>query len=259
MATVISNEKLAKHRIDKYTFKVLAVGGQQGATNQSQNESIFATEPQTQIDETPRETPSAQKDNLAESLLKQVDEVTSNFIKLQMKLESKEEEFKKELQQAKEVAFAEGQIKGKEEAGKESEQKYADGLGQFATSIESLEQTAEQFHASLEGIKNELITAALDISKEVIKVELSENSDMVAKMLASELIEDLQNASKVRLKVNPKNFTALSEKMAQLKHIEVVADKAISEGGVIALSDVGNIDAQISKRFEKVKKAVLSD
>lgn len=262
MATVISNEKLSRHTIDKYNFKVLAVGGSQEQKREQQKESVFATQVTTENkvqNEEPKETQSTTKDNLTESLLKQVDEVTSNFIKLQMKLESKEEEFKKELEQVKEAAFLEGQTKGLEDAGKDIEQKYADGLGQFASSIESLDQIAQEFHAALEGIKNELITAAMDISKEVIKVELSENSDMVAKMLANELIEDLQNASKVRLKVNPKNFTALSEQMAEFKHIEIKADKAISEGGVVALSDVGNIDAQISKRFEKVKKAALSE
>ncbi|MGE4510948.1 MAG: flagellar assembly protein FliH [Sulfurimonadaceae bacterium] len=259
MATVISNEKLSKHTIDKYNFKVLAMGGSQ----EKEEVSSFNDEshPKRRVSdyEPPKEAQPAIKEGMVESLLKQVDEVTSNFIKLQMKLETKEEEFKKELQKTKEEAYAQGVAAGKEEASKQMEKNYAEGMNQFSASIAALEKTAEQFSLALEGIKHELVSAALDISKEVIKVELSAHANEVAKTLASELIADLQGASKIRLKVNPKNHGALSEKMGALKNVEILSDSAISEGGVVALSDVGNIDAQIGKRFEKVKKAALSD
>ena len=92
-----------------------------------------------------------------------------------------------------------------------------------------------------------------------MNVELNDNSKEVAKVLSDELIKELQSASKVTLKVNPKDHGAISEHVGSLEHIEVVSDSAISEGGVIAISDAGNIDAEISKRFERVKKAVLSE
>jgi len=47
--------------------------------------------------------------------------------------------------------------------------------------------------------------------------------------------------------------------LGTLEHVNVVADSAVSEGGVVVISDAGNIDAQISKRFQRVKKAALSD
>ena len=47
--------------------------------------------------------------------------------------------------------------------------------------------------------------------------------------------------------------------MESLERVEIVADSAVSNGGVIAISDAGNVDAQISKRFERVKKTVLSE
>ena len=244
MATVISNEKLSKHTIDKYNFKVLAMGGSQ----EKEEASSFNDEshPKRRVSdyEPPKEVQPAIKEGMVESLLKQVDEVTSNFIKLQMKLETKEEEFKKELQKTKEEAYAQGVAAGKEEASKQMEKNYAEGMNQFSASIAALEKTAEQFSLALEGIKHELVSA---------------HANEVAKTLASELISDLQGASKIRLKVNPKNHGALSEKMGSLKNVEILSDSAISEGGVVALSDVGNIDAQIGKRFEKVKKAALSD
>ena len=90
-------------------------------------------------------------------------------------------------------------------------------------------------------------------------MEVSENSAKIAKVLASELIKELQSASKVSLKVNPADHGVISESVGSLKHVEVVSDSAISKGGVVAISDAGNIDAEISKRFDRVKKAALSE
>lgn len=266
MATVISNDKLVRHNIDKYNFKVLAVGGntqkqdivsQEATLTQEATQESNPKRRQSDIDATQMSTNS--KDSLIESLLKKTDEMSSNFIKLQMKLEDKEEEYKKEVIKAREEGFAQGVEAGKAQSLQEAQNSYANGVNQFATSIATLDKVAQQFSDALSGIKSELITAALDISKEVIKVELSTNSNEIATVLSSELIKELQSASKIRLKVNPKNHGAISEKVGTLAHVEVVSDSAISEGGVIAISEAGNIDSQIAKRFERVKKAALSE
>lgn len=266
MATVISNDKLLRHNIDKYNFKVLAVGGaseqQEHPVQETKNSQELSVEnhPQRrQSDIDSSQMSNNSKDSLIESLLKKTDEMSSNFIKLQMKLEDKEEEYKKEVIKAKEEGFAQGVEAGKTQALQEAQHSYASGVNQFAASIATLNNVAQQFSDALNGIKSELITAALDISKEVIKVELSTNSNEIATILSSELIKELQSASKITLKVNPKNHGAISEKVGTLAHINVVSDSAISEGGVVAISEAGNIDAQIAKRFERVKKAALSE
>lgn len=267
MATVISNDKLVRHNVDKYNFKVLALGGTTQMQDSAAQQEVKPTQEATQesnpkrrqsdIDATQMSTSS--KDSLIESLLKKTDEMSSNFIKLQMKLEDKEEEYKKEIIKAKEEGFAQGVEAGKAQSLEEAKRNYTNGVSQFATSIATLDKVAQQYTDALNGIKSELITAALDISKEVIKVELSTNSNEIATVLSSELIKELQSASKIKLKVNPKNHGAISEKVGTLAHIEVVSDSAISEGGVIAISEAGNIDSQIAKRFERVKKAALSE
>ena len=133
------------------------------------------------------------------------------------------------------------------------------GIAQLSASVLTLENSAEEYKKALEGIKSELISAALDISKEVINIELNENSTAIAEVLSNELIKELQSASKITLKVNPKNHGEISKSVGSLENIEVISDSAVSEGGVIAISDAGNIDAQISKRFERVKRAALSE
>ena len=264
MATVISNDSVAMHSVDKYNFKIIALGsGDQENTVSHSNLVPEYTEDSnpkaraTDIDSSELSTSS--KESLIESLMKKTDDMSSNFIKLQMKLEAKEEEYKLELEKAKEEAFNEGMQAGKAKAIEDGDVNVSDAIKQFSLSVKKLEGSASEFQVALEGIKDNLVTAALDISKEVVSVELSENSNEVAKVLSSELIKELQSASKITLKVNPKDHGVLSEHVGSLEHVEVVSDSAISQGGVIAISDAGNIDAEISKRFERVKKAVLSE
>lgn len=260
MAVVISNKFLDRHAVNKYNFKVI---GSSGVTEEHNKNSDSILEDKSKskkigdVDSSALSTSS--KESLIESLMQKTDEMSSNFIKLQMKLEAKEEEYLISLEKAKEEAFAEGLTAGEAKANENFSQSSTKGLEQFIDSVKKLEESSEEFSSALEGIKSQLIVAALDISKEVIKVELQENSNEVAKKLSEELLKDLQTASKVTLKVNPVNHGAISEATGKLENVVVLSDSAVSEGGVIVISDAGNIDSQIQKRFERVKRAALSE
>ncbi|MEO1937442.1 MAG: flagellar assembly protein FliH [Sulfurimonas sp.] len=261
MATVITNEYLEKHHVDKYNFKVLSVKNKESSSSEHQSTSFTQeNNPQrrkSDVDASALSTSS--KDALIESLMKKTDEMSSNFIKLQMKLEQKEEEFEQELKKAKEEAFAEGLKAGHAQAMEEIDKNLNQKLELCVSSIERLQESASEFEKGLEDVKGELVSAALDVAQEVIKVEVSERSAEIAKVLSEELIKDLQGASKVTIKVNPKDHTYINEHLGQLNNVTVLADRAVSEGGVIVMSDVGNIDAEIQKRFESVKKVALSE
>jgi len=259
MANVISNGSVTKHNVDKYIFKVLSVNQELGKDDSEMEKFDKDKHPErreSDIDTSSLSTNS--KDSLIESLMKKTDEMSSNFIKLQMKLESMQEEHKEELKKLEEDSFAKGVEAGKVEINNKSEATLQEKIDNFSTSVKKLEDEAKKFDTALESIKSDLMTAALDISKEVIKVEVDKSSKDIARTLADELIKELQGASKITLKVNPRDHGSVSEHIGAMEHIEIISDSAISIGGVIAMSDVGNIDAQISKRFEKVKRAVLS-
>ncbi len=262
MAKVISADQLKNHTLEKYNFKVIALGAKNQLKEEKKQNTDETSFPQLIVGDSDVDssslTPSS-KDSLIESLLKKTDEMSSNFIKLQMKLESMTDEHKLELQKIKDESFAEGIEAGILKAKEDEDKNYKDGQNQFSKSISTLESSAAQFKMALEEIKNNLIEAALDISKEVIGIELSENSAEVAKLLSNELIKELQNASKITLKVNSKDHGEVSKSVGSLEHVEIISDDAVSPGGVIVLSDAGNIDAQISKRFENVKNAALSE
>ena len=113
----------------------------------------------------------------------------------------------------------------------------------------------ELFEEKILSIEKELISVALDIAKEVIQKEVSENSKEIALSLAKALMEDIKDATKITIKVNPKDVKYLKEQ--NLQNVEIVEDDAVKEGGVVILSDIGNIDAQVPQRFKAIKEAIL--
>jgi flagellar assembly protein FliH len=255
MNRIITQDKAQEHNIDKYKFKVLAIGAHQ-------EQEHFTVAPKENAE--PRSVSEGThgsgsgRDELVESLLKKTDEISSNFIKMQMKLEDKEIEFKKELERVQTESFNKGLEEGKKAYEAELQQSKDQSLNQYVASVNRLESTATEFKTALEGVKQELTLAALEIAKEVIEGELHEHSSKIAAKLSSALIAELSNAAEITLKVNPKDHGVISERVSNLKHVTVVSDSAVSPGGVVAISNVGNIDSEVMKRYERIKKAALS-
>ncbi len=259
MKTLITTDNLVNHSVDKYRFKVFSTNGADGVMSLEESTQRPREHLQPSTMEFEKDTPIEMnsRDELVESLLRKTDEMTSNFIKMQMKLEAQEDECKIKVEAQTKEAYEKGMQDAKEQKLAKLESEKTTAIAQFAQSIIALEQSANEYKTALESIKKELLEAALDIAKEVIEVELSTNSSKVAYTLAYELIKDLQTASKIKLKVNPNDHGWLSEKIGSLGNIEIISDRAVSAGGVVAISDAGNIDAQILNRYERVKQAAL--
>lgn len=258
--------------INKYNFKVLSSSAQAYAESHNKdddfvpaatNEKAQEKEQETQKlaqekEETSGETLSkSSKDALIESLLQKTDEMSSNFIKMQMKLESKEEEYKQAVEKAKAEAFQEGKEAGEKEAVEAVQSEHTALMKQFSNSVVTLDKSAKEFSTSIQGIKEELIHAALDIAKEVVLIETTEKGNEIASHLAKELISEIQSAAQVTIKVNPNDKVAIEKALGTLENVTIVSDNAISNGGVVILSDAGNIDGNIMQRYARVKNAAL--
>ena len=272
METVISLDSTGGHIINKYNFKVLSTEISQNELKQESDDDFITgatASVETQASQKTEASPvisqavqgetlsKSSKDELIESLLQKTDEMSSNFIKMQMKLESKEEEYKLALEAGKKEAFEEGKLAGIEEAQELVQNEHASVVKQFSTSIQTLEKSTEEFSSSIAGIKEELTHAAVDIAKEVILVETSERGNEIASALAQSLITEIQSSSSVTIKVNPNDKVTIEQTLGTLENIKILSDNAISNGGVVILSDAGNIDGDIMKRYERVKNAAL--
>jgi len=268
METVIQQEATNGHIINKYNFKVLPSSASTSNSASKKDEEFVPASKIAETENVETSVPTedetsgdvlskSSKDELIESLLQKTDEMSSNFIKMQMKLESKDEEYKQALEQAKAEAFEEGKTAGMKEAEELVQSEHTNMMKQFAASVETLDRSTKEFAASIEGIKEELIHAAVDIAKEVILVETSERGNEIANLLAKDLITEIQNASEVTIKVNPNDKVAIEQSLGTLENVKIISDNAVSNGGVVILSDAGNIDGDIMKRYERVKSAAL--
>ncbi|ECL7251058.1 flagellar assembly protein FliH [Campylobacter jejuni] len=197
--------------------------------------------------------------SFVEDLLKKTDEMSSNIIKLQMQIESQENEFNNrlnsELENAKEKFTKEGYEKAKEEFQKE----LTDFKDKYLKSIAKLDNACENLENFIEKNEKELADTAIDIAKEVILKELELNSSKIAYALAKDLIGELKGASAIELKVNAEDYEYLKEQFDQNAHIKISLDDAISKGSVVIISDAGNIESNLNSRLTKIKKMVNNE
>ncbi|ABK82698.1 flagellar assembly protein FliH [Campylobacter fetus] len=262
-SNVIDN-KNAEHTIEPYRFKVL---GAFPTNDVKEQETVSNLEEQTETQapkqEVEKESQTHQEEpklepSFIEELLKRTDELSGNIIKLQMQIENQENEFKVRLEQevarTKDEALKEGHMAAKTEFEaelNEIEKKYMH-------SIEKLDEEKSKLEALYASSQQELASTAIEIAKEVVIKEIKDSSSVVASNIAKSLISELNDATSIEIKTNPKDYEFLKANLNLNSHIKITSDDAINSGGVIVLSEVGNIDGSVMARFAKIKK-ILSE
>ncbi|ORI02557.1 flagellar assembly protein FliH [Campylobacter concisus] len=285
-SSVITSETSPAHFIENYRFKVLGVGeraadsapvlieennlseelseqnfGQKGenfipqASHQTQTNSQnhFASQAQSpQIQQ-------AGESSFVEELLKKTDELSSNIIKLQMQIENQESEFAKRLEAEISRAKEDGKNEGIAQANSANEARINELEARFSASAAKLDEQYVKFDEFLKKIEEELGQTAIKIAKEVIDKEISTSSSQIAHHLASSLIKELSNVKNIEIRVNPEDSEYIKEQFSKNEHVKISADDAISKGGVVIISDGGNIDATMQTRLEKLKMLVNNE
>jgi len=242
-----------KHIIKEYKFKNF------DDNEETTDEIIIKKEsnipPIEQTSQNNIQNESQQNHEIIEKLLQKIEELSNNIINIQNKFEQQLNDCKQQIEIEKQKAYEEGYNNGKAEAESAIQNEIQEKIELLKNSIQKVDKINELFEEKILSIEKELISVALDIAKEVIQKEVSENSKEIALSLAKALMEDIKDATKITIKVNPKDAKYLKEQ--NLQNVEIVEDDAVKEGGVVILSDIGNIDAQILQRFKAIKEAIL--
>ena len=259
METVIPPDKTSGHVIQKYHFKVLSEDVVKEETLPS-NEDL--TEGQGRVQEEHadymQQPPTVEpKNEVVEQMLKKADELSTNLVKMQMQLEKQQQEFESRIEEAKATAFEEGKEAGRKACMEQVEAAAEEQRKRFAAAIEALERSRQMFLKKVDTIEEELIETALDLAKQVVAKEVQNDSKEVALRLARLLLAEVKEAAEITLKVNPDDYEFIKKDLEEGGNIEIVADPAVAAGGVIILSDIGNIDGEIMHRFERIKEAVF--
>ena len=283
MPSNVINPNNEKHTVQQYRFKILHNGGTQSFDEMEEQKqaSISPITPinileaektlEDAIDETPLPSATATQEpsstitaqmeaqsSFIEELLKKTDTLSDNIIKLQMKIESQESEFKERLANETAKAKEDGLKEGAEQAKAEFDAKIAEIQSKYTDSIKKLNEECEKLDEFFNKTEKELSHAAIDIAKEVIAKEVNENSAAVALNIAKNLIQDLKDATNIEIKVNPVDLEYLDANIKKLPNMKISSDDAIAKGGALVLSNISNSDGTINARFEKIKK-ILSE
>ena len=288
-SSVITSETSPAHFIENYRFKVLGSNEraqdsapvlieennlseelneqnlEQGGENftpqnqpvhqmQSNMQNHFAPQPQNSQAHQPGFDSS-----FVEELLKKTDELSSNIIKLQMQIENQESEFAKRLEAEIARAKEDGKNEGIAQTNAANEEKIKELEAKFSASAAKLDEQYVKFDEFLKKSEEELGQTAIKIAKEVIEKEVSSASSQIAHHLANSLIKELSDVKNIEIRVNPEDSDYLKEQFSKNERVKVSADDAISKGGVVIISEGGNIDATMQTRLEKLKMLVNNE
>ena len=265
---VISTQGQSRHNIKRYEFKVL--------------DSLAKEEPQESFEplsslpldshipqENPPPSPSTPpapsipasliENELIERLLQKSDELAGSLAKMQMQLDKQQKEMDSLIKEAREEARTLGIKEGQEQARAAMQEEVEEQKRALIASIELLEGTSKEMEKQIGSLERELSAIAVDIAKEVIVKEVSEKSAEVAHALAKNLLDSLKEATKVLLKLNPQDYALLVKHFEGEERIKIQPDKAIAKGGVVIISDNGNLDGTILSRFQTLKKSILEN
>jgi flagellar assembly protein FliH len=257
MKNVIDSKTISNHIVQKYNFKILS-----STTSKEEQTAIEEQETKDEgenaiTQDVQNEAPVEVKDDFIAELLEKSDKMSSELVKLQMQIEEGQKEFEARLAKTKEESYEKGKEDGYNQAKKEYEEEYEALKKQYMSSISKLDETVYECRKYMDELKNELAETSLEIAREVVLKEVSVNSKEIALALAKKLIQDLKNANKIEIKTNPKDFEYLKENFKDMQNVTISPDEAINEGGVILISDIGNVDGDIKTRIEKAKQIIM--
>ena len=288
-SSVITNETSPAHFIENYRFKVLGSNEraqdsapvlieennlseelneqnlEQGGENfVPQSQPVHQMQPNMQNHFAPQSQNSQAHQpgfdsSFVEELLKKTDELSSNIIKLQMQIENQESEFAKRLEAETIRAKEDGKNEGIAQTNAANEAKIKELEAKFSASAAKLDEQYVKFDEFLKKSEEELGQTAIKIAKEVIEKEVSSASSQIAHHLANSLIKELSDVKNIEIRVNPEDSDYLKEQFSKNERVKVSADDAISKGGVVIISEGGNIDATMQTRLEKLKMLVNNE
>ncbi len=272
---IIGQEELKNHNIKKYEFKsitseMLESGkilepsqeiNKETTSEINENEPLGEAQASAEIQntETTMQKIATLEQELVERLLQKTDELSSSLAKLQIQFEKLQVESEQRVASAREEGYKDGFREAETKAKDELFAEINTQKKSLVDSIITLESALKQSQKHLEDLEKELSAISVDIAKEVILNEVSENSQKIALGLTKELLNSIMDATNIKIKVNPSDYLFLKEQLSENTKVEILSDSAVSLGGVVIVSDSGNLDGTIMARYKNLKQSVLEN
>lgn len=175
-------------------------------------------------------------------------------------IESQEDFFKRQLDEAYKQGFEAGKIAAFNELEKEFTKRLALHSEQFEDYIKSINEKIKEYERSLENI---LLELAFLFSEKIIKREIAKESTIVETIRSS--ANKLAGAVKIVIKLNPQDYEFIKATNSNIlsgesfSKIVFEKDDKIEAGGCIVESEIGNVDARVNSQFSELKQKIFSN
>jgi flagellar assembly protein FliH len=155
---------------------------------------------------------------------------------------------------------------------------YQDGYRDGLVALEAFKQSfarqatsqvgalLESIGAQLDGLQQEmaqsLVATALAVARQVVRSELAQRPDAVARVAQEALETLLLSARHVTLRVHPDDQPLVADGAAEVleaRGARLVADAAIERGGCIVESSIGVVDASVETRWRRAAASIGLD
>ncbi len=162
----------------------------------------------------------------------------------------KQELLKKAYEEGKEKGYREGFEKGM----KEAEDKIKSLIEEYKKSLSSLNSLREKIY---EEAQSEMILIVKEALKKIVAAEIKSSEEFILNVI-KETIKNVVETKKIVIKVSPEDYRYLTENRDKVdsslsgKEIELVEDPAITRGGCIIQTDMGEIDSTVETKLEEV-------
>jgi len=172
-------------------------------------------------------------------------------------VESQEDYFKRQLEEARKQGFENGKMAAFNELEKEFVKRLNIKSQQFEEYISAINSQLTEYEQSLEKIILEL---AFVYAERIIHREIERESNIIENI--NNAAKKLAGAVKITIRLNPEDYEFIKstnqEILADESFSKILFDKddKIEKGGCLIESEIGNVDARIISQFNELKQKV---
>lgn len=175
------------------------------------------------------------------------------------------QKIQEDFEKAKEAGFQEGLEEGRKKgfvSGYEGgSKKAADrSKAQISESLASIKEMTKAYSEAMQGlsdnVSNKLVDLAIDIGRKLAMDTISEDPDVIKRVVSNLLNDETLFSHTVSIYLNPKDIPLIKNHLAMdLEGLEwrLLADESISRGGCLLKSDGVNIDATLETRWNTIR------
>ena len=191
-----------------------------------------------------------------------VEELPAPASEIESIVEARLQEFEERFQQEKEDAYHSGFEDGTNEGMKQGLNQSEDEVARFQELVDTL---TGQWKDTLRTNDASVVELAVRVAQKIIDVKI-ETDDEAVLQAVHECLGYVEDKTKVIIRVNPDDLEAVRrhrndwlESLESIDHLLIEAEPTVSRGGCVVETPIGDVDAQIEERLERLRLAMLEE